>query len=161
MRSGQVRTIRRMRASALPDAIEFVVLGIRGGHGPVDAVRAAGRFADPCLDEVFIDFEHRLARGAAFADALGAFHDHIGPEAQSFVDGLATADRYGLPLGPVMDRLIDDARHRRRAQTEQAARRLPVALSFPLVVCTLPSFVLLAVVPAVLGALLALRDSLP
>jgi tight adherence protein C len=36
-----------------------------------------------------------------------------------------------------------------------------VKLSFPLVVCTLPSFVLLAIVPAVLGAIAALRDSVP
>ena len=37
----------------------------------------------------------------------------------------------------------------------------PVKLSFPLVVCTLPSFVLLAIVPAALGAISTLRASAP
>ena len=41
------------------------------------------------------------------------------------------------------------------------ARRLPVRLSFPLVVCTLPSFVLLAIAPAVLGALSTLQGTTP
>ena len=34
-----------------------------------------------------------------------------------------------------------------------------VNLSFPLVLCTLPSFVLLSVAPAILGAVSSLRDS--
>ena len=89
------------------------------------------------------------------------FADEVGDEARTFAEALATSERYGLPLGPVLDRLVDDARAHRRHQAEQAARRLPVTMAFPLVVCTLPSFVLLAVVPAVMGALVALRESLP
>ena len=42
-----------------------------------------------------------------------------------------------------------------------SARRLPVRLTFPLVTCTLPSFVLLAIAPAVIGALSTLRASAP
>ena len=70
---------------------------------------------------------------------------------------MAGADRDGLPLGPVLDRLADEARAARRRLGEAEARRLPVRLTFPLVTCTLPSFVLLAIAPAVLGALSTLR----
>jgi hypothetical protein len=66
-----------------------------------------------------------------------------------------------LPLTPVLDRLTDEANAGRRRAGEAAARRLPVRLSFPLVVCTLPSFVLLAIAPAVLGALSTVRGSAP
>ena len=52
-----------------------------------------------------------------------------------------------------------DANASRRRQGEAAARRLPVRLSFPLVTCTLPSFVLLAIAPAILGAVSSLRGS--
>ncbi len=69
--------------------------------------------------------------------------------------------RDGLPLAPVLDRLTDEASAGRRRQGEAAARRLPVRLSFPLVACTLPSFVLLAIAPAVLGALSTLRANAP
>ena len=49
----------------------------------------------------------------------------------------------------------------RRRLGEAAARRLPVRLTFPLVTCTLPAFVLLAIAPAVLGALSTLRATAP
>ncbi len=58
----------------------------------------------------------------------------------------------GDPLVPVLDRLSVEARMVRRRQAEEAARRLPVQLLFPLVLCVLPAFVLLAVVPLLLAA---------
>ena len=61
----------------------------------------------------------------------------------------------------MLDRLAVDARAARRRLGEAEARRLPVRLTFPLVSCTLPSFVLLAIAPAVLGALSTLRATAP
>jgi tight adherence protein C len=110
---------------------------------------------------VLAEVEHRLRRGQRLADALSAFTEELGHPATAFVDALATADRYGLPLGPVLDRLADDIRGERRRRAERHARTLPVRLSFPLVVCTLPSFVLLAIVPALLGAVSTLRGTAP
>ena len=52
-------------------------------------------------------------------------------------------------MGTVLSRLADDARRQRRHDLEAAVRRLPVRLSFPLVCCSLPAFVLLTVVPLV------------
>ena len=152
---------RRRRRAAFPDAIELIVVAVRAGRTPTDAVLAAARAADPVLTPAFDAFEHRLRRGAAFADALMAFAELIGGPAVPMADAMATADRYGLPLAPVLDRLVDEARAERRRQAAEAARRLPVALSFPLVTCSLPAFVLLAIVPAVLGAVASLGDSLP
>lgn len=152
---------RSTALAALPDTIELVVVAIRAGHSPTGAMRAAARLSDPALTPAFEAFEHRLARGGAFADALGAFGETIGPAARPLVDAMATADRYGLPIAPTLDRLITEARAERRRRAAESARRLPVALSFPLVVCSLPAFVLLAIVPAVLGAVIALGNSLP
>ena len=55
----------------------------------------------------------------------------------------------------------DDIRTERRRHAERHARTLPVRLAFPLVLCTLPSFVLVAIVPALLGAVSTLRGSAP
>ena len=154
-------TTQLRRRAALPDAIELIVVAVRAGRTPTDAVLTAARACDDVLAPAFDAFEHRLRRGAAFSDALMAFADEIGGPAVPMADAMATADRYGLPLAPVLDRLVDEARAERRRQAAEAARRLPVALSFPLVTCSLPAFVLLAIVPAVLGAVTSLGDSLP
>ncbi len=160
MRRSERRRVRQ-RASAFPDTVELVVLAIRAGLGPTEAVRSAARCGDPALEPAFVAFEHRRSRGGTFADAFSAFGDVVGPVSTPVVDAMVTADRYGLPFAPVLDRLIDEARAERRRQAAERARRLPVALSFPLVTCSLPSFVLLTVVPAVLGAISSLQTSLP
>jgi tight adherence protein C len=56
----------------------------------------------------------------------------------------------------VLDQLTIEIRAARRRLDQAAARKLPVRLSFPLVTCTLPSFVLLAIAPAVIAALSSL-----
>jgi tight adherence protein C len=150
-----------------PEAIELVILAIQAGAAPLAAIESTGARCSTAhhLDErigvAFSEVAHRVHRGAGLADALGALPEMLGPVASEFADSIATADRYGLPLGPVLDRLATEARAERRRQAEADARALPVKLSFPLVACTLPSFVLLAIVPAVLGAISTLRDSVP
>ncbi len=146
---------------ALPDAIELIVLAIRSGLTPTAAIEAVATQVPDPLTATFADVIHRLHRGQRLADALDVFADQLGPVAAGFADALATADRYGLPIEPVLDRLAFDVRSDRRRMAELHARTLPVKLSFPLVVCTLPSFVLLAIVPAVMGALSTLRGDLP
>lgn len=161
--------MRRMRRelAGWPDAIELVILGVHAGAAPLGAIesatdrlRSAGH-VDPRIHRAFGEVAHRVHRGVGLADALRALPDQLGPAAAEFADSIATADRYGLPLGPVLDRLALEARAERRRRAEIEARSLPVRLSFPLVVCTLPSFVLLAIVPAVLGAIGTLRGSVP
>lgn len=72
------------------------------------------------------------------------------------MDSFAAADRYGLPLAPIVERLAAEARHQRRRRTEAVARQLPIRMAAPLVLCTLPSFVLLAVAPLLLAAISSL-----
>ena len=152
---------RRAVEAALPDAIELLVLCVHAGRSPTQAVVELASRAPPAIVAGFAAVELQLHRGRGLADALFALPDTIGAEGRELATVIATADREGLPLIPVLDRLAADARAARRRQGEAAARRLPVRLSFPLVGCTLPAFVLLAIAPAVLGALSTLRGEAP
>ena len=69
------------------------------------------------------------------------------------------AERHGTPIAQTLEQLALDVRERRRRQAEADARKLPIRMSFPLVVCTLPSFVLIAIVPAVLAAMASLGNT--
>jgi tight adherence protein C len=159
-RTAAVATQRAIEA-AMPDAVELLVLCVRAGCSPTQAVVELVARAPPPLRPAFAVVELRLHRGQGLADAVGALAEHAGPSGGAVARAIATADRDGLPMAPVLDRLAAESRATRRRLGEAAARRLPVRLTFPLVICTLPSFVLLAIAPAVLGALSTLRAHAP
>jgi tight adherence protein C len=150
------RATRRITAD-FPDALDLLVLSIRAGYLPAQAVVEIVPFLAKHLRPAFTAVDVAMQRGERFADALGSLRAHLGPIAQPLVDSLSAADRYGLPLAPVLERLSVEARQQRRREADGAARELPVRLAMPLVLCTLPSFVLLAIVPLLLGALSSLR----
>ena len=158
-RARRVVRQRRERAAidaALPDAIEMLILVVRAGMTPHQAVTMLTGRAPAPIRPAFVEVDRRRARGATLADALRALPDLIGPAANVVADTLAMAERYGTPIADALEQLSVDVRERRVRQAEAEARKLPIRMSFPLVVCTLPSFVLIAIVPAVLGALSSL-----
>ncbi len=151
---------RRRRAEverAYPQAVELIVLAVRAGHLPHAAIRESLARLPPAVRPAFAHVIARCERGERFADALGALPSMLGPLAGPLADTLAAADRYGLPLAPVLERLATEARLQRRRQAEALARQLPVRLAGPLVMCTLPAFVVLAIVPLLLAALSSLN----
>ena len=144
-------------SAGFPDALDLLVLSIRAGYLPAQAIGEIAPYLPVALQPSFYAVDQALQRGDRFADALGQLRLQLGPIAQPLVDSLSAADRYGLPLAPVLERLSFEARQQRRRDTDAAARELPVRLAMPLVLCTLPSFVLLAIVPLLLGALSSLH----
>ena len=74
---------------------------------------------------------------------------------------IVEAERDGLPILDTVMRLATDHRMERRRQIDTRIRQLPTRLSIPLVLCVLPSFLLLSVAPLVLASLSQLSVSLP
>lgn len=149
--------ITRNISAGFPDALDLLVLSIRAGYLPAQAIGEITAYVPCALRPSFSAVDEALQRGDRFADALNTLRVQLGSIAQPLVDSLAAADRYGLPMAPVLERLSFEARQQRRRDTDAAARELPVRLALPLVICTLPSFVLLAIVPLLLGALSSLH----
>ncbi len=157
-----IRAERRRRAAierALPDAMDHLVSSVRAGLTPFQAVCDLAGSGEISIGDAFAEVVRRTERGQPFADALGALPERLGTQAGGLADLIATSDRHGLPLGPVLDQLTGEIRATRRRLDQAEARKLPVRLSFPLVTCTLPSFVLLAIAPAVIAALSSLGAS--
>ena len=160
----RLSTVNRRRLAVevcMPDAVELFVLCVHAGFSPTQAIAELAASAPAPVRQAFASVELQLHRGRTLADALTELPRHAGPPGRELAAAVATADRDGLALAPVLDRLAAAARADRRRAGDAAARRLPVRLSFPLVACTLPSFVLLAIAPAVLGALSTLRGRAP
>jgi tight adherence protein C len=136
----------------LPDVVDLLRLTTHAGLPVGAAVESIGARPGGPIGAALSSSGALLARGASTADALAALLDTTGPAARPLVDALADHDRYGTPLGPVLDRVAVDCRLRRRRAAEEAARRLPVTLLFPLVLTTLPAFALLTLVPMLVGS---------
>ena len=95
----------------------------------------------------------RAGTGEPWARAVPHLVTSVGEPARAIVHAIVAAEQDGASMGTVLSRLAEDARRQRRHDLEAAVRRLPVRLSFPLVCCSLPAFVLLTVVPLVAAGL--------
>ena len=83
------------------------------------------------------------------------------PTLRPLADALRTSARLGTPAAPALARLATEVRADVRRRAEARARTVPVRLCFPLVLCVLPAFALLTVVPVVLSGLRTLSLRLP
>jgi len=159
------RRARSLAALAYPDFVDMLVLSIKSGCTPRQALEALLDVAPSAARPGIAAILQRADMSERFAEAVAALQEPppigLGAIAQPLVDALALADRYGTPLPPILDRLADEARAQRRRNADAAARRLPIQLSFPLVGCTLPSFVLLTVVPLMAGTFSSLHGLTP
>jgi tight adherence protein C len=150
-RSAQRRR-RDQIAAEIPDLVELFRLAVTAGLTVHQAAAAVASRAPGITGAAVAAVPRRVAGGERLADALDRLVD-IDEEIRPLAGALASAERYGLPLGPTLERLALEARLARRRRAEEVARRLPVQMLFPLVLCILPAFGLLSVVPLVLAAL--------
>lgn len=92
---------------------------------------------------------HALSRGDSLSDALQEFVQLHGEGSHHLVQVLVEADRDGLPVIHTVSRLSLEMRAQRRHQAEIKMRQLPTKLALPIVLCVLPSFILLTVMPII------------
>ncbi len=143
--------------ATVPEIIDLFVLATGAGHPVQRAMQmVASRASGPVGDELR-HAAQRVVCGARTADALDALAEELGDPVRPLIGVLVASERYGTPLVPALERLAAEARTDRRRRAEEAARKVPVKLLFPLVLCSLPAFALLTVVPLLVGAFGSLR----
>ncbi len=121
---------RRAAERALPDAMDLLVLSVRAGLTPQQAIRDLAASAPDEVRPAFALAAHRGDRGQAFADTLAALPEVLGASALSLADGLASSERYGLPVGPMLDQLVHGSSC---GATTTRRRRRPQAAGAPVV----------------------------
>lgn len=151
------RSLRRSRLEraelhrSLPDVVDLLRIGAEAGLTVSMALDAVAEHGVGPLAEGAGAVMDRVGRGVRLVDALDGLR--LDPVVSPLVDALVDAERYGTPLAEALTRVAVDSREQRRRHAELRARRLPVQLLAPLVVCALPATVVLAVVPVATVAL--------
>ncbi len=156
----RLRRVRRDRGAvraaltATPDAIDLLGLALGAGMSLPGALELVAPRVPPPLGPALATAEVRARHGQPLAEALDEVATDL-PAAGPLLALLVAAHRDGTPVVEPLARMADEQRLARQREAEGAARQVPVRLLFPLVLCTLPAFALLTVVPPVM---LALRD---
>ena len=134
----------------LPLALDLLSACLAGGAVPQHALRAvADALPGPCGSRL-ATVAARLAVGSPAQDAWLALGSDRGP-AGAAARALSRAATGGAPVAASVQRVAVQARLEGVARAERAARRTGVLVVGPLGLCFLPAFLLLGVVPAVLG----------
>ena len=144
-------------ATDLPDVVDLLVLAVGGGLTVRLAVAAVARRSPGPLGAELGRVLEEADLGRRLADALDDLPERAGEATRPLVGALIASERYGAPLGASLERLAHEVRADRRRRAEEAARKVPVKLLFPLVSCTLPAFGLLTVAPLIASAVRSLR----
>lgn len=142
--------------SSLVEFVDLIVVLLKSGRTTRQALDCIRRWGTGDVANAAQRVIVRCDSGERLADALGELLAVFGSPAVGIANTLAAAERDGLPIAPVLDRLVGEAHAERRRQAQVDASKLPIKLAFPLVACVLPSFVALTIVPILIGALSSL-----
>lgn len=141
----------------LAEAVDLFLLSTSAGLTVWLTLEEVAKHMQCPLGETLREAVRRVNLGNSLAETLDWLsHQHNG-QLRLLTRPLIEAERYGVALEPSLLRARDEARQLRRRQAETAARRVPVKLMFPLVICILPAFGLLTVVPQLVSTLNLLR----
>jgi tight adherence protein B len=132
--------------------MELVAAALRAGLPGPQAVEAAAVACGPDVTDRLAPALDAWRLGIAAERAWAGVDAAFAPLARSLV----LAERTGASAAVVLAAAAADARSARQRRAVVAARRLGVQLVLPLGLTTLPAFVLMGVVPVVLGLATAL-----
>ncbi|MFM8855957.1 MAG: type II secretion system F family protein [Actinomycetota bacterium] len=153
------RSIRaaHLRLDAAIETVDFLLAMLRAGYSLPQSLMKLGDVTSRIVRADFVHLRDAIAAGRSLHEALTDVRTRLGPEFSSLIDLLASAVRLGIPTESLVVHIHHEARFARRRQGEILARQLSVRLTLPLVLCTLPSFVFLIIVPIVMGTIAQLR----
>lgn len=146
-------------AGELPLALDLLAACLLGGARTCSAIEAVAAAVPGALGDRLARVAAGLAVGSPPAEAWRALGTGSCPAGVA-ARALARAAEGGASVAPSVARVAADARRESLARSERAARRAGVLAVGPLGLCFLPAFLLLGVVPAVIGLAAPLLASL-
>jgi pilus assembly protein TadC len=149
-----VRRRREQLVASVPHVVDLMAACLAAGMSPTVAVEQIGSAVGPPAGDELAELAARLRLGVDPVTVWSELAGH--PELGGLGRSLARAVRSGASVSDAMQRLADDLRRRSRADVESRARAVGVKAAVPLGICMLPAFVLVGVVPLVVGSVAVL-----
>jgi tight adherence protein C len=157
--SAKARGRQMTMLRGLPDSMDLLTVCVEAGLG-LDAAfhRVAEKQRGPLVDEIR-QMLREIGLGKARRDALLDLADRTQLEdVRTFANAVIQAEQLGTSLAGVLRAQSQRLRVRRRQRAEQDARRVPVKMVFPLVICLMPSLFIFILGPIVVNVANYLSD---
>lgn len=152
--SMRARVRRDESAAALPDAVDLLVVCTQAGLNLSLSLERVAENTPGLLGDELRRVVEEIALGVPRGGALASLAErNQSEEVSSLVGTLANADRFGTGVASALEGFAREMRQVRRRRAEEQARRAPVKILFPMVFLILPAFLVLTVLPVVLGTL--------
>jgi len=151
------RLARRRRAAIerlLPNAADVLVVSLEAGLGFDSVVAFLAERADNPLTVELRRYLADLRLGRSRREALEALVERTGsPGLGELASAVILADELGTGLARTLRGQAAALRAAQRLRAEELARKAPVKLLFPIVLCIMPVLFIVIIGPAVLQAL--------
>lgn len=152
--SFRARSRRDEAASALPDAVDLLVVCTQAGLNLSLSLQRVAENTPGLLGAELRRAVEEIALGVPRGEALASLAARTrSDEISSLVNTMANADRFGTGVAVALEDFANEVRQARKRRAEEQARRAPVKILFPMVFLILPAFLVLTVLPVVLGTL--------
>jgi tight adherence protein C len=144
----------RQLTIALPDSLDLMVVCLEAGLGLNATIARVGEERSAMKDALGQEFAFvslELREGRSREDALRALGERNGVEDLKSLAGLIIqSDRLGASMAKTLRSHADVLRTKRRQRCEEAARKLPIKMLFPLALLILPPLFVMTCGPAML-----------
>lgn len=150
------RVGRRQTAiiKSLPNALDLITTCVEAGLGLDSAFAKVSESLEGPFGDELARALREMALGQSRRDALREVGERTGvPEVITFVGAIIHAERTGSSIADVLRVQADQMRVRRRQRVEQIAQKIPIWMTFPLVIFLLPSLFIAILGPAAIQVL--------
>jgi tight adherence protein C len=141
-------------SEGFPDALDMMLVCVEAGLGLDAAINRVGSEigkAHPILGEQMELVGLEMRAGKPRHEALRNLASRTGvDEVRSLSTLLIQSDALGASIAQSLRVHAEDMRARRMLKAEEKAHKLPVKLSIPLILCVLPSLMIVILAPAAL-----------
>lgn len=150
--STQVRNHEEQVLAELPVIAELLALAVAAGEGPVAALERVVRRSNGALSHELGRVLADIRTGQPVANAFDDYAGRTGlPVVARFASGIAVAVERGTPLAEVLHAQAGDVREARRRSLIESGARREIAMMVPVVFLVLPTTIIFAFWPGVIG----------
>lgn len=150
------RRQKELRAS-LPDTLDLLVVCTEAGLGLESSLQRVARemsVSHPMLSAELVQVNAEMLAGVDKVAALRNMAVRTGLEdIRGLVSLLAQSMRFGTSIAESLRVYADEFRDKRIQLAQEMAAKLPIKIIFPLALCFLPGFFIVALGPSVVGLL--------